>query len=135
MAESSKQPGVQRPKRSRKLLAFLLMTLVAVIALGVGPSLYESRKRSRILRSGEAATATVLSVTDTGNRYNHNPEVEMVLEVQREGMPSYHAVVTWVVSQVEVGNYRQGVTVNVRVDRDAPDDVVVVGVRRERGSP
>ncbi len=72
-----------------------------------------------------AATAVVKAIHDTGTRVNDNPEVELTLEVQRQGAQPYTATVTTVVSVVNLPSLQPGKTVKVRYDPKHPSKVAL----------
>jgi hypothetical protein len=73
--------------------------------------------RSRILKSGEPAEATILEVRSTGKTINEvYPEIELLLEVQpREGEP-YRAKARCLIDQVGIPAFQPGNRIAVTID-------------------
>ena len=81
-------------------------------------------------REGAAATARVLRVKDTGNRFNDNPQVSLLLEVQPEQGEPWNVQVREVISVVELPRYQEGAVLDVRVHPDDRSIVVILGPKR-----
>lgn len=78
-------------------------------------------------RQSLGASAEVTSVKDTGNRFNHNPEVEMTLRVEPADGPPFEAQLRTMVSQVNLPSFQPGARVEVRYDPAAPERVELAG--------
>jgi hypothetical protein len=92
------------------------------------PEISASRDRSRLEKHGVPATATIVSLEDTGSRSNSNPEVRFALEITPDGGHPYRGHTTAFVSPVELTNYSPGTTVEVIVDPDDPSNVMLSGL-------
>lgn len=83
---------------------------------------------ARLLATGEAALATVLSARDTGWRTNGRPHIAFDLEVRRDGHPPYRASTRLQLQRKwSPIPYGPGAVVRVRVDRDHPERVAIDG--------
>lgn len=75
-------------------------------------------RRSRILREGEEAQATILSVRSTGKTINEvYPEIELGLEVQPPGGEPYKVKTRALIDQVDIPSYQPGNVIAVTIDR------------------
>lgn len=84
----------------------------------------ESAERRRIWDEGRPATARVVTLTDTGSRFNRHPVCVLELEVS-DGGTTRRASVRAVVSTLAVPRVQPGCEVAVRVDR-ADESAVVI---------
>jgi len=105
----------------------LIVFILTVTGLAFGPMMCDSITDDQLRRRGEPAVARILGLEDTGNRFNDNPEVEIELEVRREGGPTYTVSFTRVYSVVELMNYPVGTEVNVRIDPEDSTSLVIIG--------
>lgn len=114
--------------KSTNMSVTLIIIAVIVIASAViiGPGIVQSMKTQRILKEGVSATAVIKAVTDTGNRYNKNPEVRLTLEVTPASGAPFQAEVTTVISVIDVPKYQPGTLLNVKYDPKQPTQVVLV---------
>jgi hypothetical protein len=119
---SELQPPPQQASRGKsgraKLGLALVIILVTVVPVGIafGPAFCADMEARDILENGVSAQARVIDYYDTGNRYNHNPEVVVTLEVQPAGGQPYRAEVNTVLSAVELAKKPVGSMVNVKYD-------------------
>ncbi|MEM7447573.1 MAG: DUF3592 domain-containing protein [Myxococcota bacterium] len=81
--------------------------------------------RAWLRKTGARTTARVLQVEATGMRINHEPEVNLTLEVQRTDGTTYQAQITRVVSHVQLVRLTPGAVVSVFYDRSDPSKVVL----------
>lgn len=78
------------------------------IPMGLAPLLLvrggrrRARRLATLVRTGRRAPGRVVSVEDTGVTVNDDPRVEVTVEVQPEGEPSFTASKTAVVSRVAI---------------------------------
>lgn len=84
------------------------------------------KKEADLLATGEPATARVIKIQNTGMSINDNPAVHLGLEVQRQDREPYIAVITTVVDIVALPRVQPGCSVDVRVNRENPEEVAVV---------
>lgn len=95
-------------------------------AVFFGPVIMDDMETDRILETGIPATARVIDLADTGNRFNGNPEVEISLEVTpTEGEP-FETVAKTVMSAVELREFQPGMIVHVKYDQQDRSKVAVV---------
>lgn len=85
-------------------------------------------KERAILDSGISAPAKILSVKETGNVSNRNPEVNMTLEIQPKGAPSYEADTTLVLHQIDIPKYVSGVMVVALLDPNDKTNLLIEGI-------
>ncbi len=93
------------------------------------------QERERLLREGIQAGARLLAVqmggmTMTVGVHRHL-ELQLQLEVQMQGRPPYMAMLTTMVSELQVPQLQPGAMLTIRVDRNDPMKVALEGV----GSP
>lgn len=83
-------------------------------------------RRSRVLKEGEAAEATILSVRSTGVTINEvYPEIELLLEVRPAQGAPYQVKTKLLVDQVDIPGYQPGNVIAVTVDRKNKRKVAV----------
>lgn len=100
------------------MVSFILTfgVMLAAMALIFGAPLLAGLQNRKILRSGRAAPARILSVTQTGTYINQNPVVRFTLEVQpADGMP-FEAEAERLVYQTQIPQFQPGSAVPVRYD-------------------
>ena len=86
------------------------------------------RSQSRVLSEGTAAEATILAVTDTGTRINHNPLVNFSLEVRSPTQQPFTANVSQTVSVIHLPSYQPGTELNVKYI-PGTNEVAIVGLK------
>ena len=104
----------------------VLALVVVIVAAVFGPMLYEERKASRLLKHGTRADATVLSIRETGNLHNNQPEVKIQLEVLPPDREPFQASVTTFMSPVYLPRVQPGATIAVAYDPASRKDVALV---------
>lgn len=87
--------------------------------------------QSRLIKTGEPATATVLEISDTNMTINENPVVKLKLKVQRKSGAPYEAELKTVVNRLQVGYYQPGSILSVKVDPNRPESIAVEGVSQQ----
>lgn len=114
---------------SQKLLGTLIIVALVVgsLALAFGPELLRARKRDALLREGQPASATIVRLVETGNVYNDQPEVRVILLVQPPDGQAYQAEVVEVQSAVALQAFQIGNEVAVKYDPAAPHEVALAG--------
>ena len=83
-------------------------------------------KRERILKTGRAGRATILSAEDTGVTVNKNPRVRFRIRIEVEGEAPIEATSAFVVSRISAP--RVGDVYEVRFDPKNPNDFVFAPV-------
>lgn len=91
-------------------MSFLAMALI------FGSPLLAWLQNRRLLQNGERATATIVSVSQTGTTVNNNPVVRFVLEVKPSTRQPFHAEAERLVSLVDLAKFQEGSEVTVRYD-------------------
>jgi hypothetical protein len=111
--------------------------LIAVLAAGVILIAYTimrtllksgNRGEAAVLRKDEvAASAKIMSITDTGSRFNYNPVVKLRVEVQPESGASFQAEVKTAVSVVDLPAFQPGAVVRAKYKLNKPSSLVIIG--------
>ncbi len=112
------------------VVGVVLMSLL-VFYLNARSLLKRDPGPERLLTEGEAASAEVLAIRDTGATLNNNPLVTLTLRVRPRYGSSFQVETKTVVSRVAIP--RPGDVIHVRYDPDHPQDVTVVSSWPERG--
>ena len=107
--------------------ALIPVVIVTVAGLVFIPQICANQRDQQLLEHGQPAVAEIVSVRETGNRYNRQPEVELELRVQPTDGAAFSLAVTKVLSQSELAQYVQGSFVEVRYDPARSDSVALVG--------
>jgi len=119
-------------KKSRKSGARLAVVIIAVIAvvvgIGFGPDILQQFREDKIMDSGMSATGQILDVVDTGNRYNSNPQVEILLEITDSSGKTWQARTRKILSPVDLVSYQTGAEVRVMYDPEDPSSVLILGL-------
>jgi hypothetical protein len=85
-----------------------------------------------IRKVGEPASATVLSIWDTGITVNDDPVIGLRVTVERPGQEPYEAVIEKsLVSRVHLAMFQPGARVPVKVDPNNPARVALDVYKRE----
>ena len=80
----------------------------------------------RTLQTGTPASATVLSLRDTGGRLNSNPAIEFQLEVQPPDGLVYTATTRAIISTVNLLRFQPGARIAVKFDPSDRSSVAIV---------
>lgn len=122
--------------------ASVLMTLLILVCSGVftlaivggvgfliyktfGSTFKSMAGNNALLKTGVSATATILSVEDTGVTMNYSPQARLTLQVTPAGRPPFQAVATAFVGRMQIGMIVPGASVMVRYD---PSDISKVAI-------
>ncbi len=108
-------------------LIFIII-LGIVLAVTVGPVIWNHFKRGAVLSSGIEANARVVDVTDTGRRHNTNPVVNIRLVVTDSAGKDFNAEITLPVSPLKLAGYKPGAVLRVKYDSKKPENVAIVDV-------
>ena len=106
-------------------LIFVII-LGIVLAVTVGPVIWNHFKKSAVLSSGTEANARIVDVTDTGRRHNTNPVVKIRLVVTDTAGKVFNAEITGTVSPVRLSDYKPGAAVRVKYDPNKPENVAIM---------
>lgn len=117
-------PGLLTARGSdMSLLTSVSMTIMfgmlfGAMALLFGAPLLGALENRKILHTGRAGTARIVSVNDTGTTVNNRPLVHITMEVQREDGSPFQAETEKILGYSQLGQFQPGATVNVRYDPD-----------------
>ena len=105
----------------------LLVTAVPIVFVVIFLMKMAKKKAEsdQVLATGQMATGTVKRLSETGTMINNQPLVNIVLNVQRPGIPPYQVMVQKVISQLEIPRLQPGMTVAVKVDAMDPNKVAI----------
>jgi hypothetical protein len=91
----------------------------------LGDMAAEAQKAQHLMANGRPGLATVKAIRQTGVMVNDNPQVELDLEVNVEGLTPYAATHRQVIALVAIGGFQPGASVPVRVDPHDPQSLIV----------
>jgi hypothetical protein len=77
------------------------------------------------MANGRAGSAVITDARQTGMFVNENPQVELDLQVNVEGIPTYATTHRQVIAQIAIPQFQPGMTVPVRVDPANPSSVLI----------
>ncbi|MCW5877070.1 MAG: hypothetical protein KIS85_09370 [Anaerolineales bacterium] len=100
-------------------MALTMGMMLAAMLLIFGAPFLAGFLNRRILRSGEPATAEVLSVENTGTYINSDVLVRVSLEVQPEGRTPFNAETERLASYALLARLEPGAMVRVRFDTNS----------------
>ncbi len=107
----------------------LFLFIPLAIFIGILLTLGVRQKRVEdLVATGQQGEAVVLSLEDTGVRFNDNPRVKMLLRVQVAGYPPYQVEKTMIVPLVRLSQLQVGSTVQVLADPSQPGNANRVGL-------
>lgn len=107
------------------LLAFAMAGLVVFFV--AWPIVREPMRMRHILQTGALATGEILSIADSGSRYNHQMVAVIRLRVVPVGRASYEVDTRSVVTALNAPEFQPGRLVAIKIDRDHPERVAVLG--------
>jgi hypothetical protein len=86
-----------------------------------------SKDAQRIAQTGVPGQARILGVQQTNTRINHNPVVDILLEVHpSNGQPPYQTKVRRMVSMFQIAQFQQGAVLPIGIDPTNPTNVVLL---------
>lgn len=85
----------------------------------------DQQKAQHLMANGRVGSAVITDVRQTGMYVNENPQVEMDLQVNVEGIPAYTTTQRQVIAQIAIPQFQPGATVPVRVDPQNPSSVLI----------
>ena len=126
----AQQPMTPEQKRKDKWIGVFVAVVILGVVFGtwIIPDYLEYREEQRILEEGTAATAVIRDIRETGNMYNHKPEVELTLEIARPDGTTFTGRALSVFSAVQAVKYPTGTTVHVKYDPADQSKVVFIGL-------
>jgi hypothetical protein len=119
-------------KSSKKTV--ILMTIFALalsatmVMLAVGPTFRRDMTAKALLSNGQPATATIISLTDTGDRINMLPVMMINLQVTASDGTTFDSQAQEIVSPAKLGGLQPGRQVAVRYN---PADEHLVAIAGE----
>ena len=109
----------------------LLCTLV-IVAASIGIPFYifrNNQKRAQeLMQNGTQGEATILSLQDTGMLINHNPRVQIELEIEVAMRPPYRVTKTMTIPMIRLSQVQVGSKVPVMVDLSDPTNPDKIGL-------
>jgi hypothetical protein len=120
------------------LLITLLITCVSllctfvIVAASIGIPFYifrNNQKRAQeLMQNGTQGEATILSLQDTGMLINHNPRVQIELEIEVAMRPPYRVTKTMTLPMIRMSQVQVGSKVPVMVDLSDPTNPDKIGL-------
>ena len=107
------------------IAAVVAAMVVGMLAAVFGPGYLRAREERRVLAVGAPASAVILGLEDTGNRFNDTPEIVIRLRVTAPGRPAWEASVHRVLSSAEVQAFAPGRELAVRFDTVRPERIAL----------
>jgi hypothetical protein len=129
------ETSTRAPQGMNKFPLFFVPFVFAVAGLVFIPQILSHQREQRLLRHGRPAVAELLSIRETGNLYNRNPEVKARLRVQPADGEAFELEVTKVLRMTELAKYTEGSSIEVRYDPARRDDVALVRVAKPDAAP
>ena len=122
-----KQAEEMTPPEHRGMGGLMRMSKdgMAQMSQTMGQMQADAQKAQHLSVNGRAGLATITSLRQTGTFVNENPEVEMDLQVNVEGMAPYSATHRQVVAMMAAPQFQPGATVPVKVDPADPTSLIV----------
>jgi hypothetical protein len=116
MSEQSSTPPEAKTSTGGPWIAVFV---IAVLAIGLGPPLYKDIRAASIRGQGHVHTGTVVSLVDTGDRFNDDPVVEVTIEVELGGR-KIRGEVEDAISVVHLPRFQPGQQIKVWLDPTEP---------------
>lgn len=107
------------PEPVRYLLLAMGFFFLAGILLLIGSIIVRDLANQSILANGQAATAKIVQLSDTGESINDNPVINLQLEVYPPGQSSFRAEARQTISRLQIPQVQPGNMVYVRYDPDS----------------
>jgi hypothetical protein len=109
----------------------LLCTLV-IVAASIGIPFYifknNQKQAQELMQNGTQGEATILSLQDTGMLINHNPRVQIELEIEGAMRPPYRVTKTMTIPMIRLSQVQVGSKVAVMVDLSDPTNPDKIGL-------
>ncbi|PIN91231.1 hypothetical protein COU61_02385 [Candidatus Pacearchaeota archaeon CG10_big_fil_rev_8_21_14_0_10_35_13] len=112
-------------KRVWWILLFVLIVLIINFFIFFYPGIKKSMVEKKLLETGKEAQAEIISITDTGNRYNSNPEVIITLKVKLAEEETFNTEIRTTLSAVEITKMPEGTIVKVLYNQDNHKQVMI----------
>ena len=122
-----KQAEEMKPPEHRGMMGGFraMKDTVAQASEMMGDMQATAQKAQYLMANGQAGTATITQLRQTGTFVNQNPEVEMDLQVTLNDQQPYAVTHRQVVALVAMAGFQPGATVPVRVDPANPQSLIV----------
>ena len=107
---------------------FIALTIIfPVVILAFVFSLLRKRQQNinKLLKNGEQAKASILSVSETGVIINGKPQIALQLEVTPQSGPPFTVKIHTLFSVIQPVHYKPGMVVQVRYYPNDPKSVVI----------
>lgn len=120
-------------KKMSPRLAIVFAVVIALFTLGLPFFLFwlPDLEQNRLIETGTPAEAKILSADPTGNIYNDQPQIKLLIEVYPENQPTFQAEVKMVINPIYTPQFQPGNYVQVRYN---PDDLSKVAVEKTLGA-
>jgi hypothetical protein len=92
--------------------------MFAAMGLIFGSSIVGGWLNSRLMKTGRAATARIINVSETGTTINDNPLLHFTLEVDTGDRSPFQAQTEKVIRYSKLAQFQPGATINVSYDPD-----------------
>ena len=83
----------------------------------------DNEKREKLMKTGVKAKGEITKVQDTQETINNNPRVKIYVKVKPDNGEEFDAVISTIVSRVNIP--RKGDEVTVFYDKDNKEDIIV----------
>jgi hypothetical protein len=109
-----------------------LVCTFVIVAASIGIPFYifrNNQKRAQeLMQNGTPGEATILSLQDTGMLINHNPRVQVELEIEVAMRPPYRVTKTVTIPLIRMSQVQVGSRVPVMVDLSDPTNPDKIGL-------
>lgn len=129
-----KPDATGKPSPMRYFPLVFLPIVFTIAGLVFIPRMLAERREQQLLATGSQATAQIVTITETGNLYNREPEVVIALTIHPPTGESFEVEVTKVLAKTELAKYVVGAVFDVRYDPAEPGEVAFVGLATSTGS-
>jgi hypothetical protein len=114
---------------AQKKIALVALFAGGIFLVGLALPLYfmfwPEYQRDQLVKNGVPATAEIISIHPTGNIFNDQPQVDIVVRVTPTDGEPYEANVTMIINAVYLPQFQPGKTVQVRYDAGDPSNVAI----------
>ncbi len=124
-----KQQEQQKKSKRRGLL--IAGFILATTAVPLYFMFYPEYERSQLIKNGLSAEGIIVSIEDTGNRFNDQPQVKVTVDVQPKNDSAFKAAAKMIVSPVHLPQFQPGKKVQVRYDPADPSKIAIESVQNQ----
>lgn len=122
------KPGAQG-QYDAKTKGIITLGIIVLAAVGLIFPLffmfYPEYQRDQLLKTGVPAQAEIVSIRPTGNTFNDQPQVSIIVRVMPENEEPYEAEVKMIINPVYLVQFQPGKTVQVRYDAEDRTKVAI----------